>query len=578
MISFACPRCQQQLKVRDEAAGKTAACPSCQESLRIPGSTWQEPSVPPSADPTPDSQLETVGLERQQTARDLASSEPYPPVRAPAPPRLPVSQPDGAPWPRGFSAQDASGYLEPAEKPDEIGRLGAYRVLKVLGVGGMGVVFLAEDPQLKRLLALKALKPALAASGEARQRFLREAQAAAAIDHEHVISIYQVGEAHGVPFLAMPLLKGESLGDRLGREGRLPLPEVLRIGREMAEGLEAAHASGLVHRDVKPSNVWLEAGRGRVKLLDFGLARGKDDARLTQAGSVLGTPAYMAPEQAEGQAVTLRCDLYSLGCVLYHLSTGRAPFKGPNVMNVLKQVWLETARPLHEWNPEAPPELSRLVAQLMAKDPAARPARARLVADTLAALENQARHPVVTAKLAGATEPRTPTSPSRARPSGEPPGKSEPARPQQSRRRATGIPGWGWALVGGGAVVLVLGVVLAVVMARHFGRQATVEGTPPSAGEAVGLGHRLRHRPAELSGGEHQRAAIARALVNEPAILLADEPTGNLDSATSGEIVELLNRYVQAHGTTLILVTHDEELAARCTDRIVRLKDGQVVA
>jgi hypothetical protein len=375
--------------------------------------------------------------------------------------------------------------LEPAEKPDEIGRLGAYRVLRVLGVGGMGVVFLAEDPQLKRLLALKALKPALAASGAARQRFLREARAAAAIDHEHVISIYQVGEAHGVPFLAMPLLKGESLGDRLRREGRLPLPEVLRIGREMAEGLEAAHASGLVHRDVKPSNVWLEAGRSRVKILDFGLARGKDDARLTHAGSVLGTPAYMAPEQAEGKAVTLRCDLYSLGCVLYHLSTGRAPFKGPNVMNVLKQVWLETARPLHEWNPEAPPELSRLVAQLMAKDPAARPARARLVADTLAALENQARHPVVAAKLAEATDPRTPTRPARARPPGEPPGEGEPVRPRRSRPRARVIPRWGWALAGGGTAVLVLGVVIAVVVARHFGRLTAVNRTPPSADEAL---------------------------------------------------------------------------------------------
>jgi hypothetical protein len=375
-------------------------------------------------------------------------------------------------------------YLLPAQEPDEIGRLGSYRVLKVLGVGGMGVVFLAEDPQLKRMLALKALKPALAASRGARQRFLREAQAAAAIDHEHVISIYQVGEAQGIPFLAMPLLKGESLEARLRREGRLPLPEVLRIGREMAEGLEAAHASGLVHRDVKPSNVWLEAGRGRVKILDFGLARGKDDARLTQAGAVLGTPAYMAPEQADRKAVTLRCDLYSLGCVLYRMSTGLAPFKGHDVMNVLKQVLLETPRPVHELNPEAPPELSRLVAELMAKDPAARPARARLVAEALGAMEQTAQSPAVTAKAPETTAPAAPTKPFRARRSDEPMDDWEQVRSRRPRRRAWGLPWWGWALAGGGTVV-VLGVVTAVVIAWHFGRQTPVARTPSTATRAL---------------------------------------------------------------------------------------------
>jgi hypothetical protein len=375
-----------------------------------------------------------------------------------------------------------------------------YRLLKVLGIGGMGVVFLAEDPQLKRLLALKALKPTLAASPGARQRFLREARAAAAIDHEHVISIYQVGEANGIPFLAMPLLKGESLEERLRREGRLPLPEVLRIGREMAEGLEAAHASGLVHRDVKPSNVWLEAPPhpyaappntgerrrgegGRVKILDFGLARGKGDAPLTQPGAVLGTPAYMAPEQADHKAVTLRCDLYSLGCVLYRMSTGQAPFKGRDLMNVLKQVLLETPRPIHELNPEVPPELSRLVADLMAKDPAARPARARLVADALGALEQTARSPVVVAKGPATTDPATPARPSRAGRSDEAPVLSEPARARRSGRWARGLPWWGWALAGG--ALLVLAAVIAVVTAKHLGRQTPADRTAPPASEAL---------------------------------------------------------------------------------------------
>ena len=154
-------------------------------------------------------------------------------------------------------ADDVRACLGPAEAADEIGRLGGYRVLSVLGAGGMGVVFLAEDPALRRRVALKTLKPALAAVGSARQRFLAEARAMAAVKHRHVATIHQVAE-EGIPFLAMELLEGESLEDHLQRVGKLPLPEVLQIGREAAEGLAAAHARGLVHRDVKPGNLWLE--------------------------------------------------------------------------------------------------------------------------------------------------------------------------------------------------------------------------------------------------------------------------------------------------------------------------------
>src|SRR5262249_28475988 len=149
------------------------------------------------------------------------------------------------------------------------------------------------------LVALKVLKPEHAASPVARQRFLREAQAVAALEHDHIVAIYQVGEDRGVLFLAMPLLRGETLQNRLHREGALAPAEVVRIGREVATGLAAAHAHGLVHRDIKPGNIWLEDGTGRVKILDFGLARpAQDEAHLTQSGAVVGTPAYMAPEQA----------------------------------------------------------------------------------------------------------------------------------------------------------------------------------------------------------------------------------------------------------------------------------------
>ena len=147
-----------------------------------------------------------------------------------------------------------------------------YEIRGVLGAGGMGVVYQAEDVLLKRPVALKVLKPALATSDTCQRRFLREARAMAALDHDHIVPIYQVGQDHGVPFLVMKLLQGETLAQRLGRDGPLPLVEAVRIAREMAEGLAAAHQCGLLHRDVKPANVWLEEGTGKVRILDFGLA------------------------------------------------------------------------------------------------------------------------------------------------------------------------------------------------------------------------------------------------------------------------------------------------------------------
>jgi serine/threonine protein kinase len=291
------------------------------------------------------------------------------------------------------SEQEWVAFLGPPRGPGEIGWLGPYRVLKVLGAGGMGVVYQAEDPQLQRQIALKVLLPALAASATARQRFLREARAAAALENDHVVTIYQVGEDRGIPYLTMPLLKGESLESRLGRQGRgeaaaaLPAGEVLRLGREIAEGLAAAHERGLIHRDVKPANIWLEGERARAKILDFGLARSATEAvPLTQVGTVMGTPAYMAPEQARGQAVDARSDLFSLGCVLYRMCTGRVPFAGADAIATLMAVGTENPPPPRDLNPELPPALSDLVMQLLTKDPAGRPASARAVALALGAM------------------------------------------------------------------------------------------------------------------------------------------------------------------------------------------------
>jgi serine/threonine protein kinase len=275
-------------------------------------------------------------------------------------------------------------FLGPPQASDEIGRLGPYRVLQVLGTGGMGVVFRAEDPQLQRPVALKAMLPLIAANPANRQRFLREARAAAAITHDHIVTIFQVGEDRGLPFLAMQLLQGESLEDRVRRERKLPVAEIVRIGREVADGLAAAHAHGLVHRDIKPGNIWLEGNRGRVKILDFGLARPATDAvKLTQSGAIVGTPAYMAPEQARADQVDARADLFSLGCVLYRMSTGTVPFRGDDMIALLAALALDTPTSPREVNPEIPAALSDLVMHLLAKNPADRPESATVVIEAL---------------------------------------------------------------------------------------------------------------------------------------------------------------------------------------------------
>jgi hypothetical protein len=287
--------------------------------------------------------------------------------------------------------QEVCRVLAPPQGPGELGRLGPYRVLGVLGAGGMGVVFHGEDVQLRRPVALKTLRPAVAAVPSFRERFLREARAAAALQHDHVMPVYQVGEEAGVPFLAMPLLQGETLEERLRRVGRLPLPEVLRVGREMASGLAAAHGRGLVHRDIKPANVWLEAGSGRAKLLDFGLARAAaEEAPLTGVGAITGTPGYLAPEQARSEPVDHRCDLFSLGCVLYRMATGQTPFGAGGTLAYLRSLELDQPRPARELEPGVPPALEGLLRRLLAKDCADRPASAAAVMEALRAIEHDA--------------------------------------------------------------------------------------------------------------------------------------------------------------------------------------------
>ena len=211
-------------------------------------------------------------------------------------------------------------HLEPSDQPNVLGRLAGYDVLGIIGRGGMGVVLKGFDRELHRYIAIKVLSPHLALSSLAKKRFIREAQAAAAVVHPHVMAIHQVQPDGRLPFLVMPLVAGESLAQRLTAQGRLELRETLRIGMQVAAGLAAAHEQGLVHRDVKPANILLEKGVERAVLTDFGLARAGDDASITRWGIIAGTPQYMSPEQARGEPLDGRSDLFSLGCVLYEMA------------------------------------------------------------------------------------------------------------------------------------------------------------------------------------------------------------------------------------------------------------------
>ncbi len=368
----------------------------------------------------------------------------------------------------GAGGPDADlGFLQPSVRPDSLGRLGHYEILQVLGHGGFGIVLRAFDDTLHRVVAIKVLAPQMAATSPARKRFLREAQAAAQVRHENVVQIYAV-EEQPLPFLAMEFIPGETLQARLDRRGPFDAAEVAALGRQMADGLAAAHAAGLIHRDVKPANVLIEdRPRPKVKLTDFGLARAADDASLTRSGAVLGTPLYMSPEQAGGHKLDHRSDLFSLGSVLYAITTGRPPFRAESTLGILRRVAEDSPRPIPEVIPEAPPWLCRMIDRLMAKDPND---RFQSAAEVSAALE------------AGAAGPS---------------GTDRPARP---RRRSP------WLAAGAGAVVAAVALGIGLWAAGLLGNakgpdpapRAAAPNSPPEKTDPGGDKEALPadHRPA----------------------------------------------------------------------------------
>lgn len=259
-----------------------------------------------------------------------------------------------------------------SDNAEHLGRLEHYEVQSVVGWGGMGVVLRALDTVLNRPVAIKVLHPHLAANATARRRFAREARAAAAVNHPSVVPIHSVNAEADPPYIVMAFIPGGSLQDRLDREGPLEPGEALRIGYQIADALSAAHAQGLVHRDVKPGNILLDHGQNRVMLTDFGLAQALDDATATASGLIAGTPQYMSPEQARGESVTASSDLFSLGSVLYSSLTGLPPFRAESTLAILRQIGSKPPRPILELEPSCPEWLAVLIAWLMTDDPTLR--------------------------------------------------------------------------------------------------------------------------------------------------------------------------------------------------------------
>ena len=317
-------------------------------------------------------------------------------------PRSPLTEtiilaPDAAEAIRRSAVQSTSttsflGSGPPQALPEAIG---GHPVLASIGRGAMGEVYLAEDTALGRRVAIKVMHASRASDATARRRFIRESRATAAVEHPHVVTIHQVGEHEGLPYIVMQHLHGDTLSGYRRKAGRIPLPEALRIGREIAEGLAEAHAHELIHRDIKPDNIFLEGPKRQVKIIDFGLALGVGDdpttSHVTVDGAVVGTPAYMSPERVGNGSIDARSDLFGLGVILYEVLADRLPFEGTSMMAMLAAIARGSPPVLQSVAAEVPADVSDLVMRLIAHDPADRPASAETVADAIADIERRLR-------------------------------------------------------------------------------------------------------------------------------------------------------------------------------------------
>jgi eukaryotic-like serine/threonine-protein kinase len=316
-----------------------------------------------------------------------------------------------------------------------------YRPVRVLARGGMATVELAHDIELDRPVALKRLADNLAANDEFKRRFLREARVAARVSHPNIVAVYDVGDEDGLPFIVMEYVDGETLSDLLRRRGRLEPGEAVALALQACAGLQTAHDAGLVHRDIKPQNLLLTPD-GTLKIADFGIARSLDGTRLTQAGTVLGTAAYLAPEQAAGERVTAVADVYALGAVLYELLTGRPPYVAETLPELFLQLRQGAVAPVRELAPEVPAALEDAVMSALARNRAYRPESAATLAGALGGA------PTVTRI-------------------------EHPSLPRRGRR---------WALAGAVGLAAVLVLVLVLTLSPRGGSNQPAARAPAAAG------------------------------------------------------------------------------------------------
>ena len=315
-------------------------CPACQaalESLAAGEELWEELSDNLTAEPASNTDELMETTDHPQTELDT-------------------------------NIQELLKNIGPTDHPDMLGRIGTYEICGVVGRGSTGIVLKSFESSLNRYVAIKVLSPVLSGNGAARRRFEREARAIAAVVNEHVVPIFAVDEHHGLPYFVMQYVSGASLQHRIERQGPFDPCEVVRISMQIATGLAAAHAQGIVHRDIKPANILLEHGLDRVMVSDFGLARVTDGATVTMSGMITGTPSYMAPEQARGDQIDQRSDLFSLGSVMYTMCTARTPFPAETVYGTIRRICEAEPRSIRESNPEIPEWLESFIMKLLAKN------------------------------------------------------------------------------------------------------------------------------------------------------------------------------------------------------------------
>jgi serine/threonine-protein kinase len=352
---------------------------------------------------------------------------------------------------------------------------GRYRVERELGHGGMASVYLARDEELERRVALKVLAAHLASEPGFYERFMREARMAARLTHPNIVQVFDAGEDEDRPYIVMEYVPGRTLAEEIRENGKLEPARVVDLALQVCGGLELAHASGLVHRDVKPQNL-LVRDDGVVKIADFGIAHAAGATKLTQIGSVLGTAAYLAPEQAGGEPVTAAADIYSLGVVLYELLSGTTPYQFESLAELLVKQREEPIRPLRELEPSVPERLEAVVMRCLARNPDYRPrSAAELARDLAAASPDPPTVPLPPESGVQATDVETETrrlpEPRRQRP---------PASRRDFALRGYGV----WALIAAVAVVLALVIGFAVA-GRDGGSGKDPENVPAAGVQGV---------------------------------------------------------------------------------------------